>query len=159
MIDEIINELNGLPQEELQSIYNLIVAKKLTYQKPLAFVQELMKFLFVGVRDGKYYYQMHVGEELANRYGILHGGLMTAFVDTAMAETTFHVDPDVARALTLNITVDFIKPAHVGKVLDAEVSTVQNSHSIIVFQVNIFEENELVATALAHFYKQYSKRS
>ncbi|WP_369123491.1 PaaI family thioesterase [Alicyclobacillus suci] len=100
---------------------------------------------------------MQVGAELVNRYGILHGGLMTAFIDTAMAETTFKVDHAVARALTLNISVDFIRPAHVGQTLSAEVSTIQNSRSIIVFHVNVYEGNELVSTSLAHFYKQYNK--
>ncbi|WP_206922892.1 hypothetical protein [Alicyclobacillus suci] len=54
MIGKIIDELNGLPEDELQSIYDLIVAKKLTYRQPLAFVQELMKFSYVGERDEKY---------------------------------------------------------------------------------------------------------
>ncbi|MFD1677878.1 PaaI family thioesterase [Alicyclobacillus fodiniaquatilis] len=159
MIDDIVKELESLPQSELQSIYELIVAKKATYHTSLAFVQELMGFSSQGEVNGKYVYHMKVYNELLNRYGILHGGLMTAFIDTAMAETTFIVDNTVERALTLNITVDFIKPGLEGAILRAEVDTVQNSHSIIVFHVNVFDENhELKATALAHFYKQHKRK-
>lgn len=159
MLEEIISELRSLPEDELQSIYDLIVAKKATYHKPLAFVQELMHFSFEGMIEGKYIYHMNAREELLNRYGILHGGLMTAFIDTAMAETSFKLDDQIQRALTLNITVDFIKPGRAGQNLRAEVATIQNSRSIIVFQVNVYDEDQqLTATALAHFFKQYPHR-
>lgn len=157
MIENIIGELKGLPADELQSIYNLIVAKKSTYHKPLAFVQELIQFSYIGVFNSTHRYQMQVGDEVVNRYGILHGGLMTTFIDIAMAETAFKIDPEVEKVLTLNICVDFVKSAHVGQILEAEVSTIQNTRSIIVFHVNVYEGNDVVSTAFAHFYKKYAE--
>ena len=81
---------------------------------------------------------------------------MTAFIDTAMAETAFLLDQSIERALTLNIAVDFIRPGQPGDVLNAEIRVVQNSRVMIVFQSTVTNpKGETVATAMAHFYKQY----
>ncbi|QSO48062.1 PaaI family thioesterase [Alicyclobacillus mengziensis] len=158
MLDEIVRELNGLPAEELAQILRLIRAKKATYHHPLAFVQEVMRFQAVPAsEDGKYSYTMTISDELLNRYGILHGGLMTAFIDTAMAETAFVIDSTVERAFTLNISVDFIKPGKSGD-LRADIKVIQNSRVIIVFHADVYDrDNQVVATAMAHFYKQHRR--
>src|SRR5579875_2496684 len=98
----------------------------------------------------QYSYSMNISDELLNRYGILHGGLMTAFIDTAMAETAFVIDTTVERAFTLNIAVDFIKPGRTGD-LRTDIKVLQNSRVIIVFHANVYDEdNQLIATAMAH---------
>lgn len=156
--DEIMTELENLPESELQSILNLIRAKKETYHKPLAFVQELMGFEFLKQADNVYRYAMKVTDDLINRYGLLHGGLMTAFIDTAMAETAFQIDPTIDRALTLNMAVNFIRPGQPGDKLESEVHVIQNSHSIMVFQATVWNpDSHVVATAMAHFYKQHKR--
>ncbi|RIV21955.1 PaaI family thioesterase [Alicyclobacillaceae bacterium I2511] len=154
-MDEIVNELKGLPDNELTEILGLIRAKRATYHKPLAFVQELMGFRYLGpVGEHHFQYEMRVTDDLLNRYGLLHGGLMTAFIDTAMAETAFLIDQTVERALTLNMAVDFIRPGMLG-VLTADIHVVQNSKTIIVFQGSVMDTKEqLLATAMSHFYKQ-----
>ena len=157
VLEKIIAELSGLPTEELEDILRLIQAKKATYHHPLAFVQEIMRFKATGQNEDHYTYRMTVTDELLNRYGILHGGLMTAFIDTAMAETAFIIDETVERAFTLNITVDFIKPGRAGE-LSSRVKVIQNSSVIIVFQADVYDDTEqLIATALAHFYKQHKR--
>lgn len=158
MLKNIMDELKDLDQEELDEILRLIRAKKATYHKPLAFVQEVMSFrsLSSPIED-QYSYAMSISDELLNRYGILHGGLMTAFIDTAMAETAFVIDTTVERAFTLNISVDFIKPGRNGD-LRADIKVIQNSRVIIVFHADVYDEdNQLIATAMAHFYKQHKR--
>ncbi len=155
MLNEIMSELENLPEDELQDILRLIKAKKATYHHPLAFVQEIMRFKAVNEENNTFSYAMTISDELLNRYGILHGGMMTAFIDTAMAETAFLIDQTVERAFTLNITVDFIKPGEHDELL-AKVHVIQNSHVIIVFRTDVYDGNDqLIATALAHFYKQH----
>lgn len=158
MLDEIVRELDGLTAEELTQILRLIRAKKATYHHSLAFVQEVMRFQAIPVsEDGKYSYTMTISDELLNRYGILHGGLMTAFIDTAMAETAFVIDNTVERAFTLNISVDFIRPGKSGD-LRADIKVIQNSRVIIVFHADVYDgDNQVVATAMAHFYKQHRR--
>lgn len=158
LIDDILTELQDLPTEELASILNLIRAKKDTYHRPLAFVQELMGFQFVEQGENRFSYRMSVSDELVNRYGLLHGGLTTAFLDTAMAETAFKIDDTIDRALTLNITVDFIRPGRRDDELTADVHVIQNSRVMIVFQASVLNaDGDLLATAMAHFYKQHKR--
>lgn len=154
-MDKIMEELKGLPDKELSEVLGLIRAKRATYHKPLAFVQELMGFRYLGSMEGNHFrYQMQVTDDLLNRYGLLHGGLMTAFIDTAMAETAFLIDQTVERALTLNMAVDFIRPGMPGPLV-ADIHVVQNSKTIIVFQGSVMDKKEqLLATAMSHFYKQ-----
>ena len=158
--NDIVRELENLPESELQSILNLIKAKKDTYHRPLAFVQELMGFKALQREENVFRYSMKVTDDLINRYGLLHGGLITAFIDTGMAETAFQIDNTIERALTLNIVVDFIQPGHPGDTLESEIRVIQNSHSIIVFQSSVTNPNgEIVATAMAHFYKQHKRKT
>lgn len=158
MLEDIIQELQDVPSEELEEILRLIRAKKATYHHPLAFVQEIMSFRSLPPSEqDQYSYAMSISDELLNRYGILHGGLMTAFIDTAMAETAFVIDTTVERAFTLNIAVDFIKPGRTGD-LRADIKVLQNSRVIIVFHADVYDEdNQLIATAMAHFYKQHKR--
>ncbi|MCY0887805.1 MAG: PaaI family thioesterase [Alicyclobacillaceae bacterium] len=158
IMSQLLSELEHLPEDELHHVLGLVRAKKATYHKPLAFIQAIMKFRSLGkLEDGQYEFEMTVADELLNRYGILHGGLMTAFLDTAMAETAFLIDTTVERAFTLNIHVDFIKPGLPGQIR-AAVEVVQNSKTIIVFHTTAYnEDGEVVAMAMAHFYKQRHK--
>lgn len=158
VLENIMEELKELSQDELDEILRLIRAKKATYHQPLAFIQEIMRFRSVPSSvEGEYSYSMCISDELLNRYGILHGGLMTAFIDTAMAETAFVIDTTVERAFTLNISVDFIKPGRNGD-LRANIKVLQNSRVIILFHADVYDEDhQLIATAMAHFYKQHKR--
>ena len=158
MLDDIVQELQDVSSEELEDILRLIRAKKATYHQPLAFVQEIMKFRSIpSSAQDQYSYGMNISDELLNRYGILHGGLMTAFIDTSMAETAFVIDATVQRAFTLNIAVNFIKPGRSGD-LRSDIKVIQNSRVIIVFRADVYDDdNELIATAMAHFYKQHKR--
>ncbi|QQE80640.1 PaaI family thioesterase [Alicyclobacillus sp. SO9] len=159
LIDDILTELQDLPGTELQAILNLIRAKKDTYHRPLAFVQELMGFEFLNETENAFSYRMKVTDDLVNRYGLLHGGLTTAFLDTAMAETAFKIDNTIDRALTLNITVNFIRPGLPDDELVTHVNVIQNSRVMIVFQADVKNgEGDTLATAMAHFYKQHKRK-
>lgn len=157
-LEDILMELKNLPETELASILNLIRAKKDTYHRPLAFVQELMGFRFIEQKDDVFSYEMKVTDELVNRYGLLHGGITTAFLDTAMAETAFKIDDTIDRALTLNITVNFIRPGLPEDILLTDVHVVQNSRVMIVFEAKVTNsDGDILATAMAHFYKQHKR--
>lgn len=159
LMEDILTELKNLPDSELQSILNLIRAKKETYERPLAFVQELMGFRFLGEDQDKFSYEMTVTDDLVNRYGLLHGGLTTAFLDTAMAETAFKMDDTIDRALTLNISVDFIRPGLPHDRLITDVHVIQNSRVMIVFQATVTNTaGDIIATSMAHFYKQHKRK-
>ncbi|MCI0181846.1 PaaI family thioesterase [Sulfoacidibacillus ferrooxidans] len=153
MRDQINAQLDTMSEGELEQIYRLIEAKKRTYHQPLAFLLEVMQFRVVGDGADKYMYQMQIGDELLNRYGIVHGGVITTFIDTAMAETAFLLDGELKKAVTLNLTVNFVKQA-VSGMLHCQVVPTQNSYRLALFTALVTdEEGDVIATATGHFYK------
>lgn len=153
VIDQIVEQLRDMGEEELQQIARLIEAKKRTYHQPLAFLQEVMGFHILEKDGDEFLYQMVIGDDLLNRYGIVHGGVLTTFIDTAMAETAFLLDGELKKAVTLNLTVNFVKAA-VGGRLHCSVTARQNSHKLALFAAEVNDDNnDVVATATGHFYK------
>lgn len=153
MRDQINAQLDTMSEGELEQIYRLIEAKKHTYHQPLAFLLEVMQFRAVGDSADEYMYQMQIGDELLNRYGIVHGGVITTFIDTAMAETAFLLDGELKKAVTLNLTVNFVKQA-VSGMLHCQVVPTQNSYRLALFTALVTdEEGDVIATATGHFYK------
>lgn len=153
MIEKINDLLGDLEQGELEQIYRLIEAKKRTYHKPLAFLQEVMGFVANPPAEGHYDYEMQVTDDLRNRYGIVHGGVITTFIDTAMAETAFQLDGDLKKAVTLNLTVNFVKAGSDGR-LRCRITPTQTGRKIALFSALVTDDaSDVVATATGHFYK------
>ncbi|MCY0877102.1 MAG: PaaI family thioesterase [Firmicutes bacterium] len=153
MLDHIVALLGDMEEEELAQIYALVKAKSKTYKKPLAFLQAVMDFKSAQAPDGSYGYQMTITDDVRNRYGIVHGGVITTFIDTAMAETAFALDGHLRKAVTLHLTVNFVKAGEDGT-LYCRVTADQNSHRIALFQAVVTDQaGDVVATADGHFYK------
>lgn len=153
MLDRIASLMQGMDDEEIAQVIRLIEAKKETYQQPLAFLQAVMDFKAVEGLGEAYTYSMRVSDDLRNRYGIVHGGVLTTFIDTAMAETAFRLDGHLQKAVTLHLTVNFVKAAESG-LLHCTVTSAQNSFRIALFHADVTDEaGDMVATADGHFYK------
>ena len=52
------------------------------------------------------------GPQHANSHGIVHGGMLAAFLDSAMGSTVFHVLK--RRTVTVRLTIDYLMPARIG---------------------------------------------
>jgi acyl-CoA thioesterase len=153
MLERILEVLSEMDEDELTQVLHLLVAKQQTYHRPLAFLQAVMGFTPLGRDADAYVYEMTIYDELLNRYGIVHGGVLTTFIDTAMAETAFAKDGELQKAVTLNLTVNFVRQAVQGR-LRCTVLTEQNSHRIALFFATVTDdEKKVVATATGHFYK------
>lgn len=153
MLERIVALLQDMEDDELTQVYGLIAAKSKTYKQPLAFLQAVMDFQTAEAPVGSFGYQMTISDDLRNRYGIIHGGVITTFIDTAMAETAFALDGHLQKAVTLHLTVNFVKAGLDGK-LFCSVTPAQNSHRIALFQAVVTDEaGDVIATADGHFYK------
>ena len=58
------------------------------------------------------------GPQHANAHGIVHGGMLAAFLDSAMGSTVSHVLQ--RRSVTVRLTIDYLMPGRVGDWLQAE---------------------------------------
>jgi uncharacterized protein (TIGR00369 family) len=58
------------------------------------------------------------GPQHANALGIVHGGMLAAFLDSAMGTAVFRTLG--RRAVTVRLTIDYLGPGRVGEWLQAE---------------------------------------
>ncbi len=95
-------------------------------------------------------YTVHPWE--ANRFGQLHGGIMTTMLDHAcgLVITAY----TGCKAPTLNLTTDYIRPAGVGDVLLVKATVVSAGRRIIRMQGEITqkESGKLIATCTGAFF-------
>ena len=71
------------------------------------------------------------GLQHANAHGIVHGGMLAAFLDSAMGSTVSHVLQ--RRSVTVRLTIDYLMPGRVGDWLQAEAEVL--GHDAQVAQV------------------------
>ena len=71
------------------------------------------------------------GPQHANALGIVHGGMLAAFLDSAMGSTVSHALQ--RRAVTVRLTIDYLMPGRVGDWLQAEAEVL--GHDAQVAQV------------------------
>ena len=71
------------------------------------------------------------GPQHANALGIVHGGMLAAFLDSAMGSTVSHTLQ--RRAVTVRLTIDYLMPGRVGDWLQAEAEVL--GHDAQVAQV------------------------
>ncbi|MCS6985951.1 MAG: PaaI family thioesterase [Sphingomonadaceae bacterium] len=88
---------------------------------------------------GDVYYREEGGEVVsaietarrhANGLGFLHGGFLMAFVDVAMFATIRHL-LETQAAVTLQCSVDFLGPGHVGRTLFGRGHIVQETGKLV----------------------------
>ena len=58
----------------------------------------------------------------ANSHGIVHGGMLAAFLDSAMWSTVFHVLK--RRCVTVRLSFDYLMPGRLGDWLQAEADVI-----------------------------------
>jgi uncharacterized protein (TIGR00369 family) len=151
----LLQELQDLNEQEIQTIYKMVQALKRSRVSPLAYIEELMNFRSDGYdeKEGVYVHRMLVTEELKNRYKMLHGGITTTFIDTAMGHTVFHAFGYERRAVTLGLNVHFLAPAQDGW-LTAQTRVVKSGRTIIVLEAKVTDDNgKLIATATGDFFR------
>jgi uncharacterized protein (TIGR00369 family) len=86
---------------------------------------------FEKIEGGRVIRGFRPGPQHANALGIVHGGMLAAFLDSAMGVAVFHAID--RRAVTLRLSLDYLGPGRLGDWLQAEGEVV--SHDEHVAQV------------------------
>ena len=90
-----------------------------------------------------------ITEKSLNPFGIVHGGLIYTLADSAMG---IALATTGRSGVTVNSTIDYLTPGK-GKKLFADTEIVKDGKSIVVFRVNIKDENDtLVSVASGTYY-------
>ncbi|WP_018128008.1 hydroxyphenylacetyl-CoA thioesterase PaaI [Balneola vulgaris] len=98
--------------------------------------------------------EMTIRKEMANGFGVCHGGITYSFADSALAfasNSRHHV------SLALENNINYTKKVEVGDTLTATTEELQNGRTIGVYSVRITNQrNELVAEFRGTVYRTNS---
>jgi acyl-CoA thioesterase len=91
------------------------------------------------IREGYSHIRMAIRPEMANGFGIVHGGVPFSLADSAFA---FACNNRNNLSVALDVTITFIKAVHVGDVLTAEAKEVHNGRSTGVYLIDIRNQRQ-----------------
>ena len=81
--------------------------------------------------------ELNVREELGNRFGILHGGAITALADNLGGTATIANLPDGATTTTIESKTNFFAGIPVGDTARAECTPLHRGRSTMVWQTRV----------------------
>ena len=86
--------------------------------------------------------EMKVREEMVNGFGIAHGGITYSLADSALA---FASNSHGRKSVSIETSVNHLKPVMVGDVLRAKAEETSLSHKIGLYHISVMRGEELVA--------------
>lgn len=152
--EKLYQELEDLTSQEMETITNLVQALKRSRKSPLAYVEEMIHYEYIGrdEKTGSYTHRMRITDELRNRYQILHGGITATFIDTAFGATVFTLLGEEVTAVTLDLNIHFLNKGQDGW-LYAYTDVVKQGKTILMLECKVVDENKkIIATASSTFF-------
>jgi uncharacterized protein (TIGR00369 family) len=104
---------------------------------------------FEKIEDGRLVRGFLAGPQHANSLGIVHGGMMAAFLDSAMGTTVWHVLR--RRAVTLKLSLDYLGPGRVGEWLLADAEVVGEDEHVVQVRGRLYGRRHEILTGLGVF--------
>ena len=89
------------------------------------------------------------GPQHANSLGIVHGGMLAAFLDSAMGSTVSHVLQ--RRSVTVRLTIDYLMPGRVGDWLQAEAEVLGHDAQVAQVRGRLYGPRHDVLAGLGNF--------
>ena len=104
---------------------------------------------FEKIEDGRLIRGFRPGLQHANSHGIVHGGMLASFIDSAMGSTVFHVLQ--RRCVTVRLSLDYLMPGRVGDWLQAEGEVVGHDEHVAQVRGRLYGPRHEVLTGLGVF--------
>ena len=89
------------------------------------------------------------GPQHANALGIVHGGMLAAFLDSAMGTAVWHTLK--RRAVTLRLSLDYLGPGRLGDWLQAEGEVVGHDEHVAQVRGRLYGPRHDVLAGLGAF--------
>jgi uncharacterized protein (TIGR00369 family) len=104
---------------------------------------------FEKLEDGRAIRGFRPGPQHANALGIVHGGMLAAFLDSAMGTAVFHTLK--RRAVTLRLSLDYLGPGRLGDWLQAEGEVVGHDEHVAQVRGRLYGPRHDVLAGLGAF--------
>jgi acyl-CoA thioesterase len=120
----------------------------------MGYAHSISVYNYLGLRvkslgKGRAEMKMRVGEDLTNSHGRAHGGILAAFVDSAMGVAIRTLD---IRVVTVEMNINYLAPINQDEVLVTDARVVHAGRSMIVAEAEVRKGDELVAKSRATFF-------
>jgi len=93
------------------------------------------------IREGFSKISMVIRPEMVNGFGIIHGGVTFSLADSAFA---FACNNRIGLPVSLDTSINFIKPVHVGDELTASAKEIHNGQSTGLYHITILNQHQHV---------------
>ena len=104
---------------------------------------------FEKIEDGRAVRGFLPGPQHANGLGIVHGGMMAAFLDSAMGMAVFQTLG--RRAVTMRLSLDYLAPGRLGDWLEAEGEVIGHDEHVAQVRGRLYGPRHEVLTGLGSF--------
>lgn len=103
--------------------------------------------------------EMTTAEQMANVAGFVHGGLISTLADSAMGRSVRTIKPEVRRAASFDLKLNFIASARIGETLRATARVVHAGRRTCVTECRVEGDGgRLIATASGTFMVSREKK-
>ena len=100
-------------------------------------------------REGYSRIAITVRPDMLNGHGIVHGGMLAAFLDSAMGTAVFHGIG--RRAVTLKLSIDYLGPGRIGDWLQAEGEVIAHDEDVAQVRGRLYGPRHDVLAGLGIF--------
>ncbi|MCB0507820.1 MAG: PaaI family thioesterase [Chitinophagales bacterium] len=136
--------------KRVEFLRNQIGRDEWQYPYPL---MDWLKAKVIEVEEGKVKMQFTVERYMLNPIGIMHGGIMATILDEVMGASSFTLARPNGFA-TINMNVDYLKPATEGETIFAEGTVVRAGKTILHIKAELWDsKHELLAKATSNMIK------
>jgi uncharacterized protein (TIGR00369 family) len=104
---------------------------------------------FEKIEDGRAIRGFLPGPQHANALGIVHGGMLAAFLDSAMGTAVWHALK--RRAVTLRLSLDYLGPGRIGDWMQAEGEVVSHDEHVAQVRGRLYGPRHEVLAGLGAF--------
>ena len=104
---------------------------------------------FEKIEGGRVLRGFRPGPQHANALGIVHGGMLAAFLDSVLGSTVFHVLQ--RRCVTVRLTIDYLMPGRVGDWLQGEAEILGHDEQVAQVRGRLYGPRHDVLTGTGSF--------
>ena len=113
---------------------------------PGPFLDRVGPIYVAGDDEAGYRYAFRAEPYHANPRGIVHGGMLSTFVDQVFGITVWHA-ADRHRCATISLACEFMKPAEIGDWIMAECEITRKGRTVIFVRGRLLIEGEPILSA------------
>lgn len=114
---------------------------------------QLLEIELDHIKRGEAVCRLRAEEKHTRSGGFLHGGATASLIDTAMAFAVGSVFGNVTHAVTVDLTIHYLRPIRAGEAI-AKARVVRAGKNLLTVSAEVFDaEEKLAATALSTYSK------